>query len=182
RLHRIVRRTAKELGKRVNLELPGVEVELERGLLERVTAPLEHLLRNAIVHGLETDQERALSDKEPIGEIRLSLRRESDEVVFELSDDGAGLNYPALRERAVAQGLLKADEAVGDEQLAQLIFMPGVTTAAEVTEIAGRGIGMDVVRSEIAGLGGHIGVSSRRGQGTRFVIRLPLSAPPANNG
>ena len=175
RLYRIVRRTAKELGKRVNLELLGAELGLVRGVLERMTAPLEHLLRNAIVHGLENDRERALSGKEPIGEIRLSLRRENDEVVIEFSDDGAGLNYRALREQAIAKGLLEPREAVSDEQLAQLIFMPGITTAAEVTEVAGRGIGMDVVRSEIAGLGGRIEVSSLPGHGTQFIIHLPLA-------
>ncbi len=175
RLYRIVRQTGKELNKRANLELQGTNVELDRSVLEKMIAPFEHLLRNSIVHGLENDQQRAMSGKLPIGEIRLSVHQVSNEVVFEFSDDGAGLNYAKLREKAIANGSLQADEEVTDDQLAQLIFTPGLSTATEITEIAGRGIGMDVVRSEIAGLGGRIDVSSRRGEGTRFTIHLPLT-------
>jgi chemosensory pili system protein ChpA (sensor histidine kinase/response regulator) len=175
RLYRIVRQTGKELNKRANLELQGTNVELDRSVLEKMIAPFEHLLRNSIVHGLETDQQRAQSGKLPIGEIRLSVRQESNEVVFEFSDDGAGLNYAKLREKAIVNGSLQADEEVSDDQLAQLIFTPGLSTATEITEIAGRGIGMDVVRSEITGLGGRIDVSSKRGEGTRFLIHLPLT-------
>jgi chemosensory pili system protein ChpA (sensor histidine kinase/response regulator) len=175
RLYRIVRQTGKELNKRANLELQGTNVELDRSVLEKMIAPFEHLLRNSIVHGLENDQVRARSGKLPIGEIRLSLRQESNEVVFEFSDDGAGLNFAKLREKAIANGSLQADEEVSDDQLAQLIFTPGLSTATEITEIAGRGIGMDVVRSEITGLGGRIDVSSKRGEGTQFLIHLPLT-------
>ncbi len=175
RLYRIVRQTCKELNKRANLELQGTNVELDRSVLEKMIAPFEHLLRNSIVHGLENDQQRKQSGKLPIGEIRLSVRQENNEVVFEFSDDGAGLNYEKLREKAIANGSMRADEEVSDDQLAQLIFTPGLSTATEVTEIAGRGIGMDVVRSEIAGLGGRIDVSSKRGQGTQFLIHLPLT-------
>jgi chemosensory pili system protein ChpA (sensor histidine kinase/response regulator) len=175
RLYRIVRQTGKELNKRANLELQGTSVELDRSVLERMIAPFEHLLRNSIVHGLEDDKVRAQRGKLPIGEIRLSIRQESNEVVFEFSDDGAGLNYAKLREKAVANGILQADEEASEEQLAQLIFMPGLSTAAEITEIAGRGVGMDVVRSEISALGGRIDVSSRSGQGTTFIIHLPLT-------
>jgi chemosensory pili system protein ChpA (sensor histidine kinase/response regulator) len=175
RLYRIVRQTGKELSKRANLELQGTNVELDRSVLEKMIAPFEHLLRNAIVHGLENDQQRAQSGKLPIGEIRLSVRQESNEVIFEFSDDGAGLNFAKLREKAIANGTLKADEEASEDQLAQLIFMPGLSTAAEITEIAGRGVGMDVVRSEISALGGSIDVSSKSGQGTRFVIHLPLT-------
>jgi chemosensory pili system protein ChpA (sensor histidine kinase/response regulator) len=175
RLYRIVRQTGKELNKRANLELQGTNVELDRSVLEKMIAPFEHLLRNSIVHGLETDQQRAQSGKLPIGEIRLSVRQESNEVVFEFSDDGAGLNYAKLREKALANGSLQANEEASDDQLAQLIFTPGLSTATEITEIAGRGIGMDVVRSEIAGLGGRIDVSSKRGEGTKFLIHLPLT-------
>ena len=175
RLYRIVRQTGKELNKRANLELQGTSVELDRSVLERMIAPFEHLLRNSIVHGLENDQQRAQSGKLPIGEIRLSIRQESNEVVFEFSDDGAGLNYAKLREKALANGILQPGEEVSEDQLAQLIFTPGLSTATEITEIAGRGVGMDVVRSEISALGGRIDVSSRTGQGTSFVIHLPLT-------
>ncbi len=175
RLHRIVRQTAKELNKRANLDLLGAEVELDRSVLERMTAPFEHLLRNALVHGIEDEVTRVQGGKNHIGDIRLALHHEGNEVVFELSDDGAGLDYAALREKAVARGLLGADEAAGNERLTQLIFAPGVSTAAEVTEVAGRGIGMDIVRGEIAALGGRIAVSSQKGAGTRFTIHLPLT-------
>jgi chemosensory pili system protein ChpA (sensor histidine kinase/response regulator) len=175
RLYRIVRQTCKELNKRANLELQGTGVELDRSVLEKMIAPFEHLLRNSIVHGLENDLQRERSGKNPIGEIRLKVRQESNEVVFEFSDDGAGLNFAKLREKAIAKGMMRADEAASDEQLAQLIFMQGISTATEITEIAGRGIGMDVVRSEISTLGGRIDVSSKRGQGTLFTIRLPLT-------
>jgi len=175
RLYRIVRQTGKELGKRANLELYGGAVELDRGVLEKMAAPFEHLLRNAIVHGLESEPLRIQSGKDPIGEIRLNLRQESNEVVFEFGDDGAGLDLDALREKATVMGLLKPDDALGDEQLAQLIFVSGISTSTGVTEVAGRGIGMDVVRSEITALGGRIDVSSQRGHGTQFIIHLPLT-------
>jgi chemosensory pili system protein ChpA (sensor histidine kinase/response regulator) len=175
RLYRIVRQTGKELGKRANLELQGAEVELDRSVLEKMTAPFEHLLRNAVAHGMESEAQRQRSGKALIGEIRLYVRQENNEVVFEFSDDGAGLNYAALREKAIAKGLLQADEAADNAQLAQLIFASGISTASEVTEVAGRGIGMDVVRSEIAGLGGRIEVHSESGRGTQFIIHLPLT-------
>ncbi|MBI1906758.1 MAG: hybrid sensor histidine kinase/response regulator, partial [Rhodocyclales bacterium] len=175
RLYRVVRQIGKELGKRANLEVLGAELELDRGMLERMTAPLEHLLRNALVHGIESGAVRAQGGKHPIGEIRLSLRHDGNEVVFELGDDGAGLDLATLRARAVANGLLGPDEAAGEERLAQLIFTSGISTASEVTEVAGRGIGMDVVCGEIAALGGRIEVSSQQGLGTRFTIRLPLT-------
>jgi chemosensory pili system protein ChpA (sensor histidine kinase/response regulator) len=175
RLYRIVRQTGKELGKKANLELRGTELELDRSVLEKMTAPFEHLLRNAISHGLESPAEREQKGKPPIGEVRLSLRQENNEVVFEFSDDGAGLDLPRLRAKAVAHGLLQADEDASDEQIMQLIFASGMSTASEVTEISGRGVGMDVVRSEITALGGRIDVSSVAGQGARFMIRLPLT-------
>lgn len=175
RLYRIVRQTGKELNKRANLELSGTTVELDRSVLEKMTAPFEHLLRNAMAHGLETEEQRNKLGKQPIGEIRLGLRQENNEVVFELSDDGAGLNFAALREKAIEQGVLQESEQPSEDQLAQLIFTSGITTATEVTEVAGRGIGMDVVRSEITALGGRVDVSSHRGKGTRFTIHLPLT-------
>ncbi len=175
RLYRIVRQTGKELNKRANLELIGTGVELDRSVLEKMAAPFEHLLRNSIAHGMEDASVRAQLGKSPIGEIRLNLRHENNEVVFELSDDGAGLNFAALREKAEVRGLLQPGEVASEDQLAQLIFISGVSTAAEVTEVAGRGIGMDVVRSEIAGLGGRIDVSSKKGLGTSFLIHLPLT-------
>ena len=176
RLYRIVRQTGKELNKRANLELTGTGVELDRSVLERMAAPFEHLLRNAMAHGLEAETLRIRAGKDALGEIRLSLRQENNEVVFEFSDDGRGLDFAGLREQAISKGLVDAaDATISDEQLAQLIFTSGLSTAQEVTEVAGRGIGMDVVRSEISGLGGRIDVSSSAGQGTNFTIHLPLT-------
>ena len=174
RLYRIVRQTCRELGKKANLELHGTELELEYSLLEKMTAPFEHLLRNAIAHGLESPQQRGSAGKSAIGDIRLSLRRENNEAVFEFMDDGAGLDIDGLRRKAVEMGLLEADAETSDGQIMQLIFAPGLSTAAKVTAISGRGVGMDVVRSEIAALGGRIAVLSKRGEGTYFIIRLPL--------
>ncbi len=175
RLYRIVRQTGKELGKRANLELSGTEIELDRSVLEKMTAPFEHLLRNAIAHGLETTEQRTHAHKAPIGEIRLSLRQESNEVVFDLSDDGAGLDIARIRQKALENGLIAADVEVGDEQVIQLIFTAGLSTAQEVTEISGRGVGLDVVRSEISALGGRIDIASKVGKGVRFSIHLPLT-------
>ena len=175
RLYRTVRQTARELGKKVNLELRGGEVELDRSMLEKMTAPFEHLLRNAIAHGLEKEEERKKKGKPPIGTIRLSVRQENNEVDFELTDDGAGLDIDRLRQKALENGLLQPDEVVDENQVMQLIFSSGLSTASEVTEISGRGVGMDVVRSEIVVLGGHIDVTSVRDKGARFVVRLPLT-------
>jgi chemotaxis protein histidine kinase CheA len=173
RLYRIVRQTCKALDKKANLELRGTEIELDNSVLEKMTAPLEHLLRNAIAHGLETPGQRERAGKLPVGEVCLSLRCEPEEIIFELSDDGAGLDIGALRRKAVELGL-PVEVAAGDEQIMQLIFEPGLSTAAKVTETTGRGMGMDVVRSEIAELGGRIEVTSRKGLGACFTIRLPL--------
>lgn len=172
RLYRTLRQTAKELNKRVNLELIVNDVELEGRVLEKMTAPLEHLLRNAIAHGVEKEQQRIDSDKELIGEIQLCLRQENNEVIIEFNDDGCGLDLAALRAQAIKKGLLNEAD-IPEEQLEQLIFIPGISTATEVTGVSGRGIGMDVVRNEITALGGRIEVHSRPGQGTQFTIHLP---------
>ncbi len=175
RLYRIVRQTARELGKNANLELVGSELNLDRGMLEKMTAPFEHLLRNAIAHGLESAEERIRKGKSPTGSIRLTLRQENNEVEFEFTDDGAGLDIERLRSKAIERGLLQADTKMSESEIMQLIFSSGLSTASEVTEISGRGVGMDVVRSEINALGGYIDIFSERGKGARFVIRLPLT-------
>jgi chemosensory pili system protein ChpA (sensor histidine kinase/response regulator) len=175
RLYRIVRQTCKELGKKANLELYGTEIELDRGVLEKMTAPFEHLLRNAIVHGLESPEQREFKGKPPIGNIALKLRQEGNEVVFEFKDDGAGIDTGRLRQKGVEQGLLSPDEVISDEKAMMLIFESGLSTATELTEIAGRGVGMDVVLSEIKALGGRIEVSSEPDKGASFTIYLPLT-------
>ena len=175
RLYRIVRQTGKELNKRANLELSGTGVELDRSVLDKMTAPFEHLLRNAIAHGLETAEKRESLGKPAIGEIHLSLRQESNEVVFEFSDDGAGLDMARLQQKAQDTGFIKQEEKITSEQAIQMIFKPGVSTAQEVTEISGRGVGLDVVRSEVSALGGRLDVTSTAGKGLCFTIHLPLT-------
>jgi chemosensory pili system protein ChpA (sensor histidine kinase/response regulator) len=175
RLYRVVRQTAKELGKKANLEFRGARVELDRSVLEKITAPFEHLLRNAVSHGLETPEERIASGKAEIGEITLDASQVGNEVVLTIADDGAGLNYARIRQKAIESKLLDPATEMPDEQLVQFIFMPGFTTATEVTQIAGRGVGMDVVRSEIISLGGRLEISSVTGKGTSFAITLPLT-------
>jgi len=175
RLYRVVRLTAKELGKKANLDIRGGQVELDRSVLEKMTGPIEHLLRNAITHGLETGAQRQAAGKRDIGEIGLTLSQEGNEVVIELTDDGAGLNFERIRGKAVEQGLLAPDQYPEEAVLTDFIFQAGFSTAKELTEVAGRGVGMDVVKSETAQLGGRIEVSSTPGKGARFRIYLPLT-------
>ncbi|MEO8507867.1 MAG: Hpt domain-containing protein [Betaproteobacteria bacterium] len=175
RLYRILRATAKELGKRANLEIKGSQVELDRSVLEKLVGPLEHLLRNALDHGIESREARRQAGKSETGEIAVTVRQVGNEVVIEIADDGAGIDFGRVRNRAVALGLLPPDATPTDAQLVELLFAAGFSTAAKVTQISGRGIGMDVVRSEIAALGGRVEVASDAGQGTRFVLMLPLT-------
>ena len=177
RLYRVARQTSKELGRRVNLEIIGGDIGLDSAVLESLTAPLEHLLRNAIAHGIEAPEQRELLGKPAIGEICLSLSREKNGMVIEFSDDGAGLDMSQLRRQAVERKLIPKDWKLSDRQTAQLIFLPGLSTAPEVTEICGRGIGLDVVRSEVNALGGSLDVVSLPGQGLVFTICLPDAKP-----
>ncbi len=175
RMYRIVRQTSKELNKRVNLEIKGEQVELDRGVLDKIAAPIEHMLRNAIVHGIESREKRIARGKPEMGDISLSLRQEGNEVILVMADDGAGLDFERIRARAIASGLLRADEDASHEQLADLIFASGFTTAEGVSQIAGRGVGMDVVKTEIGALGGRVEISSTPGQGTEFRLIIPLT-------
>ena len=175
RLYRILRGTAKELGKRANLEIRGAQTELDRSVLEKLVGPLEHLLRNAVDHGIEPRDARAKTGKSETGEITLTVRQVGNEIAIELADDGAGLDLGRVRAKAVAQGRIDADAQPTDDQLIKCIFEPGFTTAARVTQVSGRGIGMDVVRSEIAALGGRVQVTTQAGRGTTFLLYLPLT-------
>ncbi len=175
RLYRVVRQTAREVDKRVQLDIQGGDIEIDRGVLEKIVAPIEHLLRNAIAHGLEAPQARAQAGKPEYGEIRLAAKHEGNEMVLTVSDDGAGLKLARIRQRAVERGLLDPGVEPGDNQLAQMIFVPGFSTADAVTQVAGRGMGMDVVKSEIASLGGRIEIASEAGKGATFTIYLPLT-------
>ncbi len=175
RLARIVRQAAADTGKRVELIVDGASGELDRQVLERMTPPFEHMLRNAVVHGIETPEERIARGKPDAGNIRLSLHREGAEVMVTIADDGAGMNLGAIREKAVSLGLIEAGRTLSDEDAMQLILEPGFSTAGTVTQQAGRGVGMDVVATEIKRLGGALHMETRAGEGTRFTIRLPFT-------
>ena len=175
RLYRTLRKTARELGKRANLEINGAQTELDRSVLEKLAGPLEHLLRNALDHGIESRDERLAAGKQETGEIQVTVRQAGNEIAIELSDDGRGIDFGRVRERAVAAGLIAADAEPTEQQLIECLFQPGFSTAHELTQISGRGIGMDVVRNEIVSLGGRVDVHSEPGKGTRFNLFLPLT-------
>ncbi|MDE2397168.1 MAG: response regulator, partial [Burkholderiales bacterium] len=175
RLYRVVRQAAKDSAKQVKLDIVGGSIEIDRGVLERMTGPFEHLLRNSVVHGIESPEQRAAAGKERGGTISIAITQEGNEVGVEVRDDGAGLDLGRIRERALERGLIGAADPASDTELAQLIFAPGFTTAEAVTELAGRGVGMDVVRAEVDAMGGRIQTASTRGQGTSFRLLLPLT-------
>jgi chemosensory pili system protein ChpA (sensor histidine kinase/response regulator) len=175
RLTRIVRQVAAECGKRAELTVTGAAGELDRQVLERMLPPFEHLLRNAVVHGIEPPDERDARGKPAVGSIGLSLKREGAEVVIVVSDDGGGIPLRMVRDRAVALGLITPKQDLSDDQALQLILEPGFSTASRVTQSAGRGVGMDVVATEIKKLGGSLYIESDEGKGTHFTIRLPFT-------
>ncbi len=175
RLYRVVRLASKESDKRVNLDIRGGSVDIDRSVLERIIAPLEHLLRNCVSHGIESREARVAAGKSETGEIVIQIRQEGNEVVISISDDGAGLNFSKIRARAEAAGLLKPNEAYSQAELAEMIFMPGFSTATEVTALAGRGVGMDVVRAETTALGGRVETTSETNKGSIFTLHLPAS-------
>lgn len=175
RLYRIVRQTSKELGKRANLDIRGGHVELDRSVLDKIMAPVEHMLRNAISHGIEDRDARLAAGKSEVGDVTLSLFQEGNEIVVAMSDDGRGLDVEKIRERAISRGMLAPDQEIDNASLYDFIFQPGFSTAKEVTQIAGRGVGMDVVKSEVANLGGRIEIISAPGKGTTFRLYLPLT-------
>jgi len=175
RLFRIVRQAAKETEKRAVLDIKGGQVEVDRSVLERITAPFEHMLRNSVAHGIEGPAERVAKGKPELGEVRIDVRQEGNEIVLSVVDDGAGLNFERIRAKALSLGLLKPEDNPTDREVAEFIFHPGFSTAQEVTQLAGRGVGMDVVKSEISALGGRVDLSSEHGKGTRCTIYLPLT-------
>jgi chemosensory pili system protein ChpA (sensor histidine kinase/response regulator) len=175
RLARVVRQTAQENGKQAEVQFAGAEAELDRNVLERMTAPLEHLLRNAVVHGIESPQQRALAGKPETGQITVQLWREGSQLLVEVGDDGGGLDFIGIRDKAVERGLMAPDAQASDDDLSRFIFEPGFSTAQRLTQDAGRGIGMDVVSSEVKQLGGTLELRSEIGRGTRFLVRLPLT-------
>ncbi|MEX0824299.1 MAG: response regulator, partial [Woeseia sp.] len=175
RLTRLVRQVAQEAGKRAELAVEGASGELDRQVLEKMLPPFEHMVRNAVVHGIEDADKRQAAGKPATGRITIRLRREGAEMVIDVADDGAGLNVDAIRRKAFERDLLKPDSNVTDTEIMQLILTPGFSTAGTVTQSAGRGVGMDVVANEVKQLGGSLQISSVIGQGTNFTIRLPFT-------
>lgn len=176
RLERIVRQTANELNKSVELKIINADDEMDRTILERITSPLEHMLRNAVDHGIENVTERLAAGKERNGQITLEVLREGSEIVILLNDDGQGIDVEAVREKAISQGLIDTkDRSLSDLDIMQYIFNAGLSTSKQVTQISGRGVGMDVVISEIRQLGGAVSVVSELGKGSSFTIRVPLT-------
>jgi chemosensory pili system protein ChpA (sensor histidine kinase/response regulator) len=175
RLYRVVRQAAKETGKQVRLDILGGSIEVDRGVLDRMTGAFEHLLRNCVTHGIEAPEARATAGKDATGTIIVALTHEGNEVGVEFRDDGQGLDLARIRKRGIAMSLLDAQVEPSDADLANLIFTPGFSTAETVTELAGRGIGMDVVRNEVNAMGGRIETATAHGQGTSFKLVLPLT-------
>jgi chemosensory pili system protein ChpA (sensor histidine kinase/response regulator) len=175
RMQRLVRQTAGQLSKKANLECFGIEGELDRSILNRMVPVLEHLLRNSVSHGIERPEARLAAGKQGTGRISLYLDREATDVLITLSDDGKGLDTEAIRKRAIEQGMINANAEISDDDLIQCVLLPGFSTAKEVTQISGRGVGLDVVTSEVKQLGGSLEIDSQPGRGTSFIIRLPLT-------
>jgi len=175
RFPRIVRDLASTLGKNVILETSGEETELDKQVIEEVSDPLTHLIRNAVDHGLETPAQRLAAGKPAEGRIHLRAYHEGGNVVIEIADDGAGINAQRVRQKAIDRGLIAADAMMTDEETNQLIMLPGFSTAEKITDVSGRGVGMDVVKRNVEALNGSISISSTQGKGSTFRIRLPLT-------
>jgi len=175
RLTRLVRQAAAEAGKRAELAVEGASGELDRQVLDKMLPPFEHMMRNAIIHGIEDPDARQAAGKPAGGRITIRLHREGAEMVIDVADDGAGLDVESIRRKAYEKDLLKPDSKVTDDAIMQLILTSGFSTADQVTQSAGRGVGMDVVANEIKQLGGSLQISSVIGQGTNFTIRLPIT-------
>jgi two-component system chemotaxis sensor kinase CheA len=177
RLPRVARDLARRTGKQVEVVVTGAEIEVDRALLDEIGDPVLHLLRNAVDHGIETAAQRIAAGKRPTGRIEVSARRERDRVILEVADDGRGMDPAALRKAAVARGALGAEAAASlpDADVLLLACLPGVSTAGEVTEVSGRGVGMDAVKRSAEALGGTLSIQSHPGAGSRFTLRLPLT-------
>jgi chemosensory pili system protein ChpA (sensor histidine kinase/response regulator) len=174
-LRRTLRQAAQELGKRAQLRVDGAQGEMDRNLLERMKAPFEHMLRNALAHGIEAQEERLAAGKPAEGTVNIAVSREATEVVLRVSDDGAGMDREAIRRKAIERGLLKPDVELSDRDLYGFVLETGFSTAEHVTQLSGRGVGMDVVHNEIKQLGGSLIIDSEKGRGAAFTIRLPFT-------
>lgn len=177
KFHRVIRDAAEPDNKQVNLKLEGTDTEIDRNVLQVISDSLIHIIRNAVAHGIETPEERIKSGKRPEGTVTLKASNENDAVLIEICDDGRGINYERVKIKAVENGLIKADsiDKLSREELSQLIFEPGFSTMEQVTAIAGRGVGMDVVRKTLDSIGGTIKLASTEGKGTVIQLSLPSS-------
>ncbi|MEO0315172.1 MAG: hypothetical protein RI928_1628 [Pseudomonadota bacterium] len=175
RLQHLLRQAAREKECDVVMDIDGGNLEVDRSVLDRITGPLEHLVRNAVAHGIETADERLSLGKPATGRVRMDLSQQGNTLQLQISDDGRGLDYARIRERAIAAGLMSLDAVADEAALAEMIFEPGFSTASKVTELSGRGIGMDAVRAAVIALGGHLKVHSESGAGTSFTFSLPLT-------
>ncbi len=175
RLGRIVRQTCAETGKKADLVMRGADNEIDRNILEHMTAPLEHMMRNAVSHGIEAPGDRVRVGKPDTGVITVSLERRGPEIILRVQDDGAGINTARIRQKAEEKGLIDPDAEMTDREIMQYMLESGISTADKVTQISGRGVGMDVVNSEIKQLGGTMEIASRYGQGVTFTVHLPFT-------
>ncbi|MCB1598507.1 MAG: Hpt domain-containing protein [Xanthomonadales bacterium] len=175
RLRRILRQTASELGKKAQLKVEGTQGEMDRTVLERMTAPFEHMLRNSLAHGIELPENRVAKGKPEEGTVSIKVSREATEVLIQVTDDGSGMNRDAIRTKAIERGLMTPDATLSDRDIFQFVLEAGFSTASEVSKVAGRGVGMDVVASEVKQLGGSLELDSDVGIGTRITIRLPFT-------
>ncbi|WP_417269727.1 chemotaxis protein CheA [Celeribacter sp.] len=175
RMGRIVRESSASVGKEVRMTTIGENTEVDKTVIERLADPLTHMIRNAVDHGLETPEVRRDNGKPEIGHVTLSAQHRSGRIVIEIADDGAGINRDRVKAKAIENGLIAPDAQLSDADIDNLLFMPGFSTASEISNLSGRGVGMDVVKSAIQGLGGRISISSIEGKGTTFSISLPLT-------
>jgi two-component system chemotaxis sensor kinase CheA len=177
RFPHMVRELGRSLHKEINFEVSGESIELDRGVLELIVEPLMHLLRNAVDHGLETPEERAAAGKPARSNLHLSIIRGADHVQIDVTDDGRGMNIPLILKKAVSQGLIDNQRAssMSKDELLMLVCVPGFSTKSSVTEVSGRGVGMDVVSHAIHTIGGTLSIASNQGEGTRITMRLPIS-------
>ena len=176
RFHTFVRTISQKLGKKVVLEVSGEHVKVDKGMIDVLSEPLAHMVRNSIDHGIEAAEIRQAAGKEEVGTVRLKAEQQSGMVIIEISDDGKGLDRDKILEKCISKGMLNADEEYTDQQIFQFIFEPGFSTSEQLTETSGRGVGMDVVKSRIVEVGGAVSIDSERGKGTRIQLKLPVSA------
>ncbi len=175
RMPRLVREVAAQTGKQVRLVTEGEGTEVDKTVIERITDPLTHMIRNAIDHGLESPEKRVAAGKAEEGTVKLTALHRSGRIVLEVSDDGAGINRARVKQKAIENGVIAPDAQLTEDEIDNLIFLPGFSTAAKISDISGRGVGMDVVRQSVQALGGRISISSRPGQGSTFTLSLPLT-------